>query len=842
MKTSISAASRKLRPTRRLHLERLEDRSLMAALQVDDSFLDEIKNGPLAKAGQGAVQLVREFENWQQQAGTSEPFTSTLASSYRIEGERVEVEFVVASDFKVARRQLVLGGVKLETGSAALGLLTGMAPIGSLKALASLPDFSTLGPIVKSVIASVSVPASSADHGSGTNAGTVANQARAAHNVPALVNAYKVSGKGVKIGVLSDSVNRFGGGLKASQRTKNLPAVQIIQDGPAGSSDEGRAMLELIHDMAPAAPLAFATANIGGQAGFAKNIDRLRQAGSKVIVDDITYFAEPMFQPGVIDLAIKRAVEANIPFFSSAGNSNRGGYETSVTYNWQPGTDFFFAANDTALQVNFAQATKLTLQWDNPYNGLRNTNAITADIDLRILNQFGQVVTGSSDNNFATGIPVEIVDVQPGPHFIQLHLRSGQAPTRLKMVTFRGDTKYEYANGNSSTYGHNAGPWTIGVGAVPFYAAKPFSNKQPIRTEVFTSTGPATYLFDGVRRNRRLNFPIALPQPFVSGIDNVNNTFFGGDIRQDADRHPNFDGTSAAAPNLAAIAAMMRQKFPTATPSQIAMSMAATAAPLNGTAKGVWNPRGGYGLVNALTAMNHLRDTRLGGHIVDDGSPNFQVFGAGWRKVNLAAGTYGGDVGFHDRFLAGGTAPSAQYTFSYLKQGTYDVLARWLPRSSRATNATYSIFDGDLFEGNVVMNQTRAPVTSAFGGVAWQRLKRIVVTQGLVFVRLSASSTGNITADGMRLVYISKSLRASNGANGTAANAASPTAAPIMGLADLASSNVAPSIASNSATPTPTTNHPATTLSSAAAQDAALLLWLASSEDEERESLFQDAA
>src|SRR6185437_7711059 len=72
-----------------------------------------------------------------------------------------------------------------------------------------------------------------------------------------------VDGAGVKVGVLSDSFNLLGGAA-ADEADGDLPAtgVQVLQEGPSGA-DEGRAMLELIHQIAPGASLAFHTATAG---------------------------------------------------------------------------------------------------------------------------------------------------------------------------------------------------------------------------------------------------------------------------------------------------------------------------------------------------------------------------------------------------------------------------------------------------------------------------------------------------------------------------------------------------------------------------------------------------
>ena len=55
-------------------------------------------------------------------------------------------------------------------------------------------------------------------------------------------------------------------------QVNNQPVV-VLEDYPNGT-DEGRAMLQIVHDMAPKAPAGFATAN-SGEVGFANNIRAL---------------------------------------------------------------------------------------------------------------------------------------------------------------------------------------------------------------------------------------------------------------------------------------------------------------------------------------------------------------------------------------------------------------------------------------------------------------------------------------------------------------------------------------------------------------------------------------
>ncbi len=139
-----------------------------------------------------------------------------------------------------------------------------------------------------------------------------------------------ITGKGITVGVLSDSFNTAPGRPKAGDdiRSGDLPggrqAVRVLADDNSGN-DEGRAMCQIIYDMAPDARLAFATAN-ASEIGFANNIRRLAAphsdggAGAQVIVDDIIYLDEGMFQDTIVARAVDEVVAQGVSYFSSAGN------------------------------------------------------------------------------------------------------------------------------------------------------------------------------------------------------------------------------------------------------------------------------------------------------------------------------------------------------------------------------------------------------------------------------------------------------------------------------------------------------------------------------------------
>jgi hypothetical protein len=145
-----------------------------------------------------------------------------------------------------------------------------------------------------------------------------------AHRADEARRYFGVDGTGVKIGVLSDSVN----GLTDSQASGALPEVTILPGQAGTGTGEGTAILEIVHALAPGSPLYFATA-FNSEASFAQNIRSLQAAGCKIIIDDVSYFDESPFQDGPIAQAVNDVSAAGTLFFSSAGNSGGADRGTS---------------------------------------------------------------------------------------------------------------------------------------------------------------------------------------------------------------------------------------------------------------------------------------------------------------------------------------------------------------------------------------------------------------------------------------------------------------------------------------------------------------------------------
>ncbi|MBC8106690.1 MAG: S8 family serine peptidase [Anaerolineae bacterium] len=586
-------------------LEPLERRTLLAGA-VASAFdlsnipvyrptstdLADFKHGPMANAG---THLAGLYVDYRRAIKAGREFTANDPALDIRANNKVGITLRIRgySD-KFLRGLKSSYGFEVTAVNTEFSVVQGYVSINSLRELGARKDVAQIAPMIKARTRTQGVANNQGDQTMN------ADQARANFNV---------DGTGVKVGVISDSVSQVGGGLTSSVNSGDLPTlVQILTD--SAGTDEGRAMLEQIHDIAPGSTLAFATGS-GGQQVFANAVTALKNAGAEVIVDDLGYADEPYFQEGVIDTAMRAHVTAGGSFVTAVGNDGISGFEQTTSFFTDNGSilhDFNPAAGpfarDSRMRVTIDTFGTLVLQWDNPYNGL--TGSATADLDIRLYQAGSNTVKFSGlDDNIVSGRPLELLSVQPGVYDIEItqaQLAPGAtAPTRFKFAGDFGLNTVEHTGNRSSAFGHSVSNAGISVAAVPWFNAPPLSPITPIRTEDFSSHGGGTYVFDA--SGNRLISPIVTQKPDFAGIDGVNTSFFGDDLPQDLDTLPNFFGTSSAAPNVAAVVALIKQAGPGATQAQIITGLKATARPLNGTAAGVWDPFGGFGLIDANASV-----------------------------------------------------------------------------------------------------------------------------------------------------------------------------------------------------------------------------------------------
>jgi len=535
-----------------------------------------------------------------------------------------------------------------------------------------------------------------------TRAGAVTSQGDYVQHSDLVRSANSLDGSGITVGVLSDSYDCYavygaaGSGVPASGTTGyasngftataatdistgDLPStVSVLEEAEQGNGgclnygaplqlpfgDEGRAMMQIIHDVAPGAALAFYTA-VNSEADFANGIEALGAtvanggAGAQVIADDVGYPDEPFFQDGIVAQAID-AVEANgVAYFSAAGNDGTLGYDnlgptfatagSGVTagehlLNW----DTSGATTTTKLPVTIpsmipGEFVAIVLEWDQPYvTGAPNSGGATSQLNLCVENVTGDdlitdddldtLSSGCTGTNALGNDPLQVLIVanpansgansETATLNVVVGLASGAAPGRIKLAVEDdglGSTINQFATNSGTLQGHPGAAGAMAVGAA-FYFQTPACGTTPATLEPYSSEGGTPILFSAA--GVRLATPQTRQKPNIVGPDGGNTTFFGftlasqgitganGQLNttnascQNNASYPNFFGTSAATPHVAGIAALLLQANASLTPTQIYTALQDGALSMNGTASP--DDLTGYGFVQANTAATMI--------------------------------------------------------------------------------------------------------------------------------------------------------------------------------------------------------------------------------------------
>jgi hypothetical protein len=565
-------------------------------------------------------------------------FVQTAGSSRPL----VSIDAITTGDPQKLKAALV--GLGLQGAAQYSNDVGGWLPIDQLDAAAALGE-------VHAVRAAMSK----------TRSGAITSQGDYAQNSDLVRSQNALTGAGVTVGVISDSYdcyqeyhdagnpppggqqgyanNGFTATAGTDVTTGDIPSsVSVIKEATCQSygapvqlpfGDEGRAMMQIIHDVAPGAGLAFYTAE-NSEADFALGIAKLAAsvasggAGAKIIVDDVGYFDEPFFQDGLVAQAID-GVEANgVAYFSSAGNNGTLAYNNdSPSFATLAST----GPNSGEHLLNFDQSGSATattnlpitipslipgefvaivVEWDQPYvTGAPASGGSTSQIDVCITaTTAGQDIIANGNLQAATcsgpsGLhqdPVQVMIIdnpanattgdsqhnsQQQSFNIQVGVVGTTNPGRIKVVVEddgAGSTINKFATKSGTLQGHPGAAGALAVGAM-FFASSPSCGFTPA-LEAFSSAGGDPILFDST--GTRLGTPQIRQKPDVVGPDGGNDTFLGftlasgnisdpSTITQCANdaNYPNFFGTSAAAPHVASIAALFLQADSTLTPTQL---------------------------------------------------------------------------------------------------------------------------------------------------------------------------------------------------------------------------------------------------------------------------------
>jgi hypothetical protein len=392
-----------------------------------------------------------------------------------------------------------------------------------------------------------------------------------------------VNGSGIKIGVISTSFNanqQLANDITNSELPGSDNPVQILKDlqaGSTGADDEGRALAQVVYDVAPGAEILFHTAvgesNLVDDKSYSEAVGSLVNAGADIIVDDVV-FPTSIFQDGESARSAKTAVDKGIVFISAAGNNGKISYQSRYQSD---GTTFEFGGKtfealdfDSSQNVDVFQDITATkdktnllplLTWSEP------NSQVNSDLEMFLVSS-PELPTSKADNVLAiSGIPsltalndplrelgYQATKDQKMYLVIGRELNGAEAPSQVKWISNANGSdrtaKYEYVNsndretGSATIFGVPNLDEVITVGA----ADQNQDFTSGLATRDYSSNGSSPILFD--TQGDTLFDPQLRTKPDIIAPDGVSTSVAGFEI---------FKGTSAAAPHIAGIVALMEQ-------------------------------------------------------------------------------------------------------------------------------------------------------------------------------------------------------------------------------------------------------------------------------------------
>ena len=449
-------------------------------------------------------------------------------------------------------------------------------------------------------------------------------------------------GTGIRVGIISDGI----GGLADAQASGDAPVLDTQKsfsiDGIAAGS-EGTAIIEIVHDVAPGAILSFANAST--DLDMIEAVNFLSEFND-IVIDDLGFFFPDDQQSAV---SRNTAAALNNPawpirsYLTSVGNWALRHYQAPFVagpdgktefdleftgavheFRAEPGTvdvqglgpstsnEIYMETGDEALAVLF---------WDDPWGGATN------DYDLFLLDETGAVVDESILGQ-GTGfdLPRErffFKNDGPAGRFqvVVQNFEDAAAAATLDLFVFETpklpgeDLALNFNTAASSMLAQSdAGGGVLSIAAVSPTALATVRD--------YSSRGPTN---NGVNK------------PDLTALDGVSVTGSGG-------FDTTFFGTSAAAPHVAGIAALLLQASPALTAADggnADQERSLLRGLLTGTAVDLAAPgldaESGYGRIDAFAAVERALATILTVDSDADAGPG--SFRAAIEALNTAAAT-----------------------------------------------------------------------------------------------------------------------------------------------------------------------------------------------------------
>lgn len=411
--------------------------------------------------------------------------------------------------------------------------------------------------------------------------GTYSTEGDAILNCDEVRARYGLTGEGIRVGIISNGVDNLADAVASGDLPENVTVLSNSEGG-----NEGTAMLEIVHDLAPGAELYFHDSG-NNIIAFNAAVDALEGAGCDIICDDIGWIYEPFFEDGIVASHVRGVVEGNETLYvSAAGNDALTHYQGEFNPVGANFHGFSGGAGETEWLYAFIPqggSIIVVLQWNDEWGKSEN------NYDLYLGNLInGRIISWSTDVQDGNDLPIESLTYlnteQTGKNVAVLVQKVTGDPAVLEVFIYPSSGAFLYTNNlvaEDSVYGHPAVPGVISVGAIN--AADP-GNDEIQRS---SSRGPVSIYHSSFELREK---------PDIAGIDGVQVSGAGG-------FPPVFFGTSAAAPHIAGLAGLVWSGFPEKPGAEIRTALLESAVDLGEPGK---DGSFGYGLADALAMYEFL--------------------------------------------------------------------------------------------------------------------------------------------------------------------------------------------------------------------------------------------
>ena len=404
-------------------------------------------------------------------------------------------------------------------------------PVSLLAHASELPGVIVVKPIVPPQPAQFSVGGQ----------GATAHGARAWHSA-----GYR--GQGVKVGVIDLEFQGFGG-LQGSELPSSVQArcytssssSSNLLSSCASEGPHGTAVTEVLYETAPGA--SYYISRVVSKGTVRSAVQWMVSQGVDVINTSVHWLwdgpgngTSPYTDSPL--RSINTGVSGGSVFTVAAGNDARATWFGSFSDPDDDG-ELDFVTGDECNSVSLSANERFVaqLRWQGTWRGA------TRDLDLYLLDTSMNIVTFSEDKQSGgSGVdPFESIFYTPstsGTYCLRIKHQNGAFPGWVQLQSFSGEslerTTESHALGNPA---ETKSSGALAVGASPWFNTNAYF--------VSSSRGP---------------LPDGTIKPDIMGVSGIATASYGETVY----------GTSFAAPHIAGLAALVKQRYPSRSPSSIA--------------------------------------------------------------------------------------------------------------------------------------------------------------------------------------------------------------------------------------------------------------------------------